>query len=480
MPAGPREGEDRDLTRYLCAAAYLNREFAASLVEDVASEPHLGVAPAPACDVPVVLRHAYYAVIRRHQRDVLLAVEAVLLLVFLFAGAPAGLELVVLLGSWVTVFGFEMSTRYGRHLQSLRPQRFRPERAPVIPNPAVEERIAGVARYTGGNTTVYSGYSPFMGHGEQSDSWSFSLDLKRTGEFGEQPTTFDVQELYAHVARRLAELSLPGLQLEERLFVDGDAVADDPRFLPDPFGRPVASVSRELVDRLKREPEDRARVYLAVHATGWRGDLVTSYFIRFARSDSSLLVEGVHTVLCPLREQYRVIDTLMPTPTFRECVEHLVESLAATPLALAAAPFRATAWFLSEFLLRRRLRRQDRRIRLLRVFDYGARVGIRQQASDAQYHRYFQKYDSGVVLKVCERRSLDALVEFAQEHGVDVGDLVRNQRTIVNNGIIATGGASVQGNSVASGESSRATSGSIREAVKDTVKEAAIGVRDKI
>lgn len=474
--AAPRWGGGQDLTRYLCAAAYLDREYADSLVEQIAAEPHLGVAPAPACDVPVVLRHAYYAVVRRHHRDLLLAVLLVLFVVFVVAGAPGLLVWLLLIAAWAVVFGFEMSTRYGRHLQSLRPGEFDLRNAPPAPNEAAEERIRAVAAYADGNTTVYSGYSPFVGHGAQTDSWSFALDLERTGELGEVPAPFDVRELYAHVTRRLQELALPGLEFEERLFVDGDAVIGDRRFLPDPLGRPVASVLPGLLEELKREPEDRARTYLAVHATGWQGDLVTSFFLRFARSESNLLVEGVHTVLCPLRERYRVIDTLMPTPTFGEVVEQLVESMAATPIALIAAPFRAVLGFLSEFLLRRRVRRQDKRIRLLRVFDYGARLSVRQQASDSSFHRYFQKYDSAVLLKACERRALDALVEFAEARGIDVGELVRNQRTIVNNGIIATTGANVHGSSVASGEGSRATTETIRE----TVREAVSNVRSKI
>ncbi|WP_236653167.1 zinc ribbon domain-containing protein [Streptacidiphilus melanogenes] len=470
--AAPRWGGGKDVTRYLCAAAYLDREYADSLVEQVASEPHLGVAPSPACDISLVLRHAYYAMVRRHSRDLLLAVLLVLLLVFLFAGAPSLLVLLVLVMAWAVVFGFEMSTRYGRHLQSLRPGEFDLRNAPPAPNPAAEERIRALSGYADGNTTVYSGYSPFVGHGEQTDSWSFSLDLKRTGDLGEVPGGFDVRELYAHVTRRLQELTLPGLEFEERVFVDGDAVIDDRRFLPDPFGRPSAAVPPELVDQLKREPEDRARTYLAVHATGWQGDLVTSFFLRFARSDSSLLVEGVHTVLCPLRERYRMIDSLMPGPTFGEVVAQLVESVVATLIALVAAPFRAVSGFLSEFRLRRRVRRQDKRIRDLRVFDYGARLSVRQQASDSNYHRYFQKFDSAVLLRVCERRALDALVEFAEERGIDVGDLVRNQRTIVNNGIIATNGANVHGSSVASGERSWA----FTEVIKETVS----SVRNKI
>ncbi|WP_335979297.1 hypothetical protein [Streptomyces sp. CA2R106] len=91
-PAGPapRWGGGHDITRYLCAAAYLDRAYAETLIGQVAAEPHLGVAPAPACDVPVVLRHAYLANARRHQRDLLLTALLALTLAGLLGILPPG------------------------------------------------------------------------------------------------------------------------------------------------------------------------------------------------------------------------------------------------------------------------------------------------------------------------------------------------------------------------------------------------------
>ncbi|MER6775759.1 MULTISPECIES: hypothetical protein [unclassified Streptomyces] len=104
------------MTRYLCAAAYLEREYGRSLVKGVAAEPHLGVAAAPACDVPVVLRHAYRANARRHGRDILLAFLLLFLLVFqLWVGMP-WIALLMLFLAWLTVFSFELSTKYGRSM----------------------------------------------------------------------------------------------------------------------------------------------------------------------------------------------------------------------------------------------------------------------------------------------------------------------------------------------------------------------------
>ncbi|MGW2996944.1 zinc ribbon domain-containing protein, partial [Streptomyces sp. NPDC001193] len=61
-----------------------------------------------------MLRHAYRANARRHGRDILLAFLLLFLLVFqLWVGMP-WIALLTLFLAWVTVFSFELSTKYGR------------------------------------------------------------------------------------------------------------------------------------------------------------------------------------------------------------------------------------------------------------------------------------------------------------------------------------------------------------------------------
>ncbi|MHC0431294.1 zinc ribbon domain-containing protein [Streptomyces sp. O3] len=433
---------------------YLDRDYAKSLIKEIAAEPHLGVATAPACDIPVILRHAYLANSRRHSRDLLLA-ALFLLLIFTFSAGNSSITLLILLLAWVTAFSFELSTKYGRHLQSLHPDKFDPAAAPPPPSPQIRDRLQQIGRYANGNVTTYSGYSPFIGYGNELESWSLSFDVTTSSGAGVKAQDFDVTELYAHISQRVSALSLPCLEIEERVFVDGTTILDDKRFLPNPLGRPVDSISTDRMDDLKRAPEEGARPYLVVHSSGWGGELVTSLFLRFFRSDSNLSVEAVQTVLCPLLDRYRMVDTLMPRPPIRDVLGLFVQTLASTLFVLAASPVRAVRGFFPDYGLFWRLRRQHELINQVRRFDYGARQSVRQRAADGKHHRFFQKADSGMALKTVEKRVLDALVEFAVARDIDVSELIQRQEVIINNGIIATHGAKVESSSVATGEKSR-------------------------
>ncbi len=100
----------------------------------------------------------------------------------------------------------------------------------------------------------------------------------------------------------------------------------------------------------------------------------------------------------------------------------VLQNLFSAPFVLLASPGRAVTGFFPDFGMRKRLKRQHRQITRLGMFDYGARKSVRQLASATDHRRYFQKVDSGMVLKTVERRILDALVEFAEDHDIDAGD----------------------------------------------------------
>jgi hypothetical protein len=84
------------------------------------------------------------------------------------------------------------------------------------------------------------------------------------------------------------------------------------------------------------------------------------------------------------------------------------------------------------------------------------------------YRRYFQRLDREMYVKTLEQRLLDAIIQFLDEHNVDVSDLVERQTTILNNGVMLSGGT-IQAESLAVGTGARARAG---EAVKNLTKAA--------
>ena len=471
MPSMPPQ--QSETTRYLCAAAYLDRSFADDVITKVLEEEHRAVAPSYGVDVVPVVRHCLTAERRRRLRDTaLIGVVLVGGALLLQAGAsPAGVVLRLLLLAWAVVFVESAVNRYEVLAARLLRNRFDPA-APQAPMTRRQARLLReLQENERGNVTVYSGFSPFVGCGLDQGGWSFALNARKgRRELHEtlEPIPFEVEDLHDEVVSALRALDLPQLRIEDRLYVNGQDIRDDRRFLPDPFARPGAWADSETLHRFLRAPTQRVRHYTCIQVVDWQGELVLSIFFRSTKVGGNLFVEASYFLLPPLREEYHRIDNLRATPDLAGAAELAIKAAVGTIPVVVMAPFHVLA-HLTSGLTRWQERRSIRHtIRANPSFDYGATTSIRQSGMSPNYRRYFQRLDREMYVKIAEQRLLDAIIQFLDEHNVDVSELVERQTTILNNGVMLSGG-SIQAESLAVGTGARARAG---EAVKNITKAA--------
>lgn len=448
-----------DTTRLLCAAAYRDRKFASYVVDKVLKEELRGVAPSFGVDIVPVVRHCLVAQRRR------LFVDTVLVLVLLAGGVmvlrgvdPINAGARVILLAWAVIFVADCLTRY-QVLVDFFPDRFDPAAAPRPASRRQARLIAELARHENGNITVYSGFQPFVGAGLLSESWSFTIDLRKgREEFGEarEPREFEVDDLYDALAQGLRDLSIDGLDPHHRLFVNGEDIRREGWILPDPLHRPVSAVHPRLVREFLRAPTRKVRHYMVAQVQDWSGELIVTLFVRFSRSGACLVAEGVYGLLPPLREWYHQVDRLRPGADLRNAARMVARSVWMTPWLLVRAPFEIAGQALkplADHLARRELRRQ---IRSDMRFDYGATTSIRQWAASTEYRRYFQKLDESAYEKMLDHAVLNAIVEFLDEHDIDTSDLKERQSVILNSGVIVSGRGSLQAGAMAVGARAKA------------------------
>ncbi|MBS2963009.1 hypothetical protein KGA66_08135 [Actinocrinis puniceicyclus] len=95
----PRRPADQDATRYLCAAAHVDPEFARDAVRELLVAEHRLPVAQPEIDLPTVLRHCIAARSRRLYRDA--AIVVVLALAAVTAGWSLAAWYVALAGLWL-------------------------------------------------------------------------------------------------------------------------------------------------------------------------------------------------------------------------------------------------------------------------------------------------------------------------------------------------------------------------------------------
>jgi hypothetical protein len=422
-----------EATRYLCAAAHLRCDFREWIRSNLLLEQHRAIAPSFGVDVRKVVSHSLWARRRARIRD--LALTLVLLLGFLQfwrGGSPWALLL-----AWPVVLIYLVSTHAIVTLQLSR------SGFPAAPMPKSiprrwSARLDRLDSEQTANVVVFSGYGPFVGSGASVGGWSLAVDVRRPPQDRPQadPQPFPTAELYDHVTERLNRLNLPGLTVQERLYVNGTQIGNDPRFLPDPFKPPktVGQLVRGFID----DPSGHARHYQCVQIASWKDELILSIFLRYFQAGGNLYVAADHVLLAPIRQSLRHVDHMQPVWRPQMLARLLGRALLTTPIVCVRAP---TCLFqeLRDVLGRSRHDMRARRsIKDNPMFDYGARVSLRELASHQSYRQYFQFLDKDMYVKVVEKNVLDGILAFLEEKNVDTTDLVKRQLAkILEQGVVS-------------------------------------------
>nr|WP_067032254.1 hypothetical protein [Streptomyces dysideae] len=538
MPVGSTPG---DVTRYLCAAAYVDDGFADRVVEDVLADEASAVAPSPDVDLVAVVRHCLAAQEIRHRRDLRLAaafavvaVVAPLWLVFslLFlgitgrpgsqpslatrgqrqpdrkvlmrTGIAAGVVVLLafyigailslvpapgfvrwLLGSYLAgvpaalaslgTVAFAYATVVRHHLDidrllrtTMTRETFARQPRPTVPRRNwIANRLAAIKEARDGNVTLYSGYTPFIGYAASRSRWPLTVPLLPADDPAgmrarpAEPQPFTVTELVDHVRERLhavaaraasdgaapsGEEMLGSLLIEDRVFASGTTIEDDDRFIRPTTLAPATRLSAEAVEQIMLRPTGTVRHYLAIHVPLWGGDVVPSVFLHFSTVGKTLHLHIDNHVLGPVHAAYHVVDRLRGplTPAAKRGL--LVNALLDTGKAFIGAPFRAGRHARFEARHNRRMADEIKAMEQDPVYDYGARVSIREMAMSPEYHNYFQVVDAERITSLVQRHTLAAIREFLDSHGYDTTDFRAQQQTILNQGVIQQGGTSIIGN----------------------------------
>ncbi len=362
-------------------------------------------------------------------------------------------------------------------LRMLRRESFSPDAVPqpLPAEPWAQARITKLAEAQHGNVTVYSGFSPFIGHSGKDSHWALSIPLlpaqSPSGSGAERGTVtpfdaWDVVECLRSGLRNAAGRhpgeplldgrGLTGLRLEDRVLVSGTQVAANALLLPHPGRAPATRLPAPEVRRIALNPEGPARHHLAAHLPLWGDEVVPSQFLQVAVSGRTLHLRCDRHILGPVRPDLHAVDSLPARLTDEHRRALALTALRRTGAALFAAPASALRYARYGSRRTRTLGRERKAAAQDPAFDRGARLSIREAALSPAYLNHFQRGDAESALAALDRHTLAAVREFLDEHGVDTADFRTQTQTILNNGVLQQGGVSVVANQ-AVGQGAQAT-----------------------
>ena len=251
---------------------------------------------------------------------------------------------------------------------------------------------------------------------------------------------------------------MPNVEVHNRLFVAGHSAHAVPGLLPDELDRPATTVPLNAVRLGIEKPRPDIRTYLCVEKTSWSGELAVNLYLRAAMISGDLFIECHAYVLLPLRAELTAVDH---TPTgSAEMTFRSVRDAFGAYQVLRRLPHEVKREQVAARRRRKDLADTCRAIRKHRPVGRGAGLSIRAAAADDERVFLFAYTDELMHLNALQRRILNAIETFLDQHGVDTADFHQKQTNIINNHTYAIGSVNAQNAQVGSGNVQNSNSGS--------------------
>lgn len=291
------------------------------------------------------------------------------------------------------------------------------------------------------NLTAYRRYDPFVGAGRRGQPLHepIQLDARETDDTDAEAAIrrkepFTLAELYDHVTEQLLALReapslAPSARLAE-LSVHSQVVVPVGELLQnlgDPATRvvlpsleepPSQAVPPDVIADITERPLEWMRYYRCFRVETWSRDVTVSAYLHFGISDRVLYFEWIPYALYPIADAYRVVDRkpLEPLGPLRDALIEWTR-LPAT-LALRLGP------------LFRRIKPIAPGRGVVLAAQYGSAYSLRELAAADDPQDYFQDADITRYIQLLTGRTLRAIGEFLDDHGIEVTEFMRQAEAI--------------------------------------------------
>ncbi len=158
---------------------------------------------------------------------------------------------------------------------------------------------------------MFAGQSAFIGSGSRLAQEQIVIDVsaqrraeKDDDDSSSEPIPFTNTDVHVAIAKAVANLKLPGLNVMERVFVNGRHVRGNGELQRQPLEPPFASVTDELLHGAAEHPTADARTYVCAEIHGWQGQLVVTMFARVVHTGGWLYIEYSFYLLPPIDAEY--------------------------------------------------------------------------------------------------------------------------------------------------------------------------------
>ncbi|QCG98449.1 hypothetical protein E6C67_32865 [Azospirillum sp. TSA2s] len=303
------------------------------------------------------------------------------------------------------------------------------------------------------NVVVYSGLNPFVGSGNNIGGWVLAIDLKKINE-PEKYVEFDGKEVEEAIIKSISAIDIHKIFAYRTIFAEGKSIRGCSEILANPIVRPAKHVGDAVVNAFLNR-KGSIRTYCQVRIHEWMDQLIVSILFRSFRIGDKLVIEANYFVLHGLSKKYEYIDKIIGRKRFTELSSEFFACLFLGAFNVVISPLKTIMKILGAFGEYKEKSELEKEVKENPLYDYGIKSTMREEESSG-VKSYFQMIDRIGIVKIVEKEILSTIVNFLEERGVDTSELKERQTSILNNGIIISGG-NVNANGIVAGNNASST-----------------------
>ena len=319
----------------------------------------------------------------------------------------------------------------------------------------INSKLSSIAKDNIGNNSVENnqnviisgGYSPFIGYGNDLNSWSFVVDLKK------QSLNSSIKKItlpeFLNIVSNNIKSNFCDAVISDKLFVNGKDIRHNSLFMSSIMAEPNVSLSQDILagyiehaDRIERSDKN-IRHYRHIEIPIWYNNLTLSVFLKFSTQGHRLFVEARYFLLPPIKEELMILDNITARLGIAYYIRLIFITLFKSLFSWIGGVALLLSWigFVQDVTNELLYGNPEENFkRKNETYNYGKQKSLRELLSESSYHRYFQALDKDKNYKITQHIILNSIIDYLDSKGISTEEIKQTQTTIINSGVMINGG----------------------------------------
>ena len=200
-------------------------------------------------------------------------------------------------------------------------------------------------------------------------------------------------------------------------------------------------MAKKFWEEYSKQNNNAIRRYICITNVSESEEVQTSFFIRFSKQqNNTLFVEITATILPPVSSLYRIIEQLPKKISFARFI-----LISQTAIFLSIYNLFKSLVYGLKFIFTIKERIFAKKIIQIQIeenplFDYGEKSTLREDISNTSFETFYNFMDEQQLSKQIEKSFFTNFIKFLDSKNIDTFELTQQETTIINHGLIMSGG----------------------------------------